>query len=86
MTIETTNTAPESTVEPIDDISHSEEIIVEPDRSNFLPSKTLIAAIFILTISIGTAIFAGCFLWSLSDHQTSAEDTTTTAQTEQTDH
>ncbi len=49
----------------------------QESESNFTrPSKTLIAAISILTFTLGVAGYAGFTLWSLSDHSATAEQTT----------
>jgi hypothetical protein len=50
-------------------------------RGFVLPSLTLIFALFLLTTSIGIALSAGFFLWSLSDHPVTPE-ASTAAQSE----
>jgi flagellar basal body-associated protein FliL len=57
-----------------DEIDDDEDIDSESGFSR--PSKTLIAAIFILTLTLGIAGYAGFTLWSLSDHSTTAEQST----------
>jgi hypothetical protein len=52
----------------------------EIESSGFRPSKTLIAALFILAVTLGIAGYAGFTLWSLSDHSTAAEQPTTDRQ------
>ncbi len=73
-----------------DDISEStldiisDELTDEPESTRLFtgPSKTLIAALTILAVTIGVAIYAGCMLWSLSNHPTTSEEPTATEQTD----
>jgi hypothetical protein len=57
----------------IDDEIDDEEMDSESGFSR--PSKTLIAAILILTFTLGIAGYAGFTLWSLSDNSATAEPT-----------
>jgi hypothetical protein len=57
------------------EIDDDEEMDSESGFSR--PSKTLIAAISILTLTLGVAGYAGFTLWSLSDHSATAEQPTT---------
>ena len=73
-----------------DDISEStldiisDELTDEPDSTRLFtgPSKTLIAALTILAVTIGVAIYAGYMLWSLSNHPTTSEEPTATEQSD----
>jgi hypothetical protein len=73
-----------------DDISEStldilsDDLTDEPGSTRLFtgPSKTLIAALTILAVTIGVAIYAGCMLWSLSNHPTTSEEPTATEQTD----
>ena len=60
-----------------DDIDDDEEI---QSATSFRPSKTLLAALFILTVTFSVAGYAGFTLWSLSDHSATAEQTTAEPQ------
>lgn len=72
----------ETTASSIDladeDIDEAEEM--DSESSFNRPSKTLIAAIFILTFTLGIAGYAGFTLWSLSDHSATAEQPTVEQQ------
>jgi hypothetical protein len=74
--------ASEATTSSIDsadaEIDDDEEMDSESGFSR--PSKTLIAAIFILTFTLGVAGYAGFTLWSLSDHSATAEQPTAEQQ------
>jgi flagellar basal body-associated protein FliL len=87
--LDSNETPTESHVEPIDGTSESsseistdalddEAVAAQSGR----PSKTLVAAILILTVTIGIALYAGFTLWSLSDHQASPQESTTSEQTD----
>jgi hypothetical protein len=89
--LEPTETNQTATVEP-DELSESaglpsDELDDETTdettgkRGFVLPSLTLIFALFLLTTSIGIALSAGFFLWSLSDHPVTPE-ASTAAQSE----
>jgi hypothetical protein len=80
--LEPTETSQKATVE-LDELSDStdtpsEELDDETTvkRGFVLPSLTLIFALFLLTTSIGIALSAGFFLWSLSDHPVTPEAST----------
>jgi hypothetical protein len=79
--IEPTETTQKVTLEP-DELSDSTGTPSELDdettakRGFVLPSLTLIFALFLLTTSIGIALSAGFFLWSLSDHPVTPEAST----------
>jgi hypothetical protein len=62
---------PSSTDLMDDEIDEDDEI--DSDSGFGRPSKTLIAAIFILTLTLGVAGYAGFTLWSLSDYSATAE-------------
>ncbi len=66
-----------SSIDLTDEETDDEEMESAP---GFRPSKTLIAALFILTVTLGIAGYAGFTLWSLSDHSTTAEQPTTEQQ------
>ncbi len=51
---------------------------VLPTNAINRPSKTLLFAIFLLTTTIGIALSAGYFLWSLNDPQIHPETPTST--------
>jgi hypothetical protein len=86
--IELPKTASEVSVEPKDEIAESS--IASPSdeldddeseiQSGFRPSKTLLVALFLLTLTFGVAGYAGFTLWSLSDHSASSEEPTTTQE------
>jgi hypothetical protein len=88
--LEPTETTQKATIEP-DELSDSVPPTDELDdelhdetttkRGFVLPSLTLILALFLLTTSIGIALSAGFFLWSLSDHPVTPE-ASTSAQSE----
>jgi hypothetical protein len=85
--MESPKTASEVSVEPIAESSEasiasaSDELDDESEiQSGFRPSKTLLVAIFILTLTLGVAGYAGFTLWSLSDHSASSEAPTTTPE------
>lgn len=85
--LEPTETNQKATVEP-DELSEStgtpsDELDDETTtkRGFALPSLTLLFALFLLTTSIGIALSAGFFLWSLSDHPVTPE-TSTAAQSD----
>jgi flagellar basal body-associated protein FliL len=61
-----------------DEIDDDEEMDSESGFNR--PSKTLIAAIFILTLTLSVAGYAGFTLWSLSDHSATAEQPTAEQQ------
>jgi hypothetical protein len=80
--LEPTETTQKALVEP-DELSESmdtpsdeldDETTVK--RGFVLPSLTLLFALFLLTTSIGIALAAGFFLWSLSDHPVTPEAST----------
>ncbi len=78
--IESPKTASEVSVEP-SIASPSDETDDESElQSGFRPSKTFLLAIFILTLTLGVAGYAGFTLWSLSDHSVSSEEQTTTPE------
>jgi hypothetical protein len=81
-----TKATPKDTIEPIDDISTIStaelDSEVDPVPSFNGISKTLVAAIAILTVTIGIAVYAGSILWSLSDRSVNSEQPTTTAETD----
>jgi hypothetical protein len=62
----------ESTGTPSDELD--DETTAKPGF--VLPSITLLFALFLLTTSIGIALTAGFFLWSLSDHTVTPEAST----------
>jgi hypothetical protein len=79
--LEPTETNQKATVEPdelLDTVTPSDELDDETitKRGFVLPSLTLIFALFLLTTSIGIALSAGFFLWSLSDHPVTPEAST----------
>jgi hypothetical protein len=84
--LEPTETTQKATIEP-DELSDSGTSSDELDdettakRGFALPSITLLFALFLLTTSIGIALSAGFFLWSLSDHPVTPE-ASTAAQSE----
>jgi hypothetical protein len=85
--LEPTETNQKSTLE-LDELSDSadtpnDELDDETTgkRGFVLPSITLLFALFLLTTSIGIALSAGFFLWSLSDHPVTPE-ASTAAQSE----
>ncbi len=65
-------------------IDLSDDAIDDDDEmeseSGFRPSKTLLAALFILTLTFSIAGYAGFTLWSLSDHSATAEQQPTEQQ------
>jgi hypothetical protein len=73
--MKSSESAPEATASSIDladdKIDDEEELNSESGFNR--PSKTLIAAIFILTLTLGVAGYAGFTLWSLSDRSATAE-------------
>jgi hypothetical protein len=80
--LEPTETNQKATVEP-DELSESMETPSDElddettAKQGFaLPSITLLFALFLLTTSIGIALGAGFFLWSLSDHPVTPEAST----------
>jgi hypothetical protein len=79
--LEPTETTQKATVEPakpIDTGTPSDELDDETTtKTGFVwPSLTLIFALFLLTTSIGIALSAGFFLWSLSDQPVTPEAST----------
>ena len=70
---EPTDAIAESTADLLSEELGDEEAEFQPIR----PSKTLIAAILMLAVTIGISFFAAVTLWSLSDHQASPEHTAT---------
>jgi hypothetical protein len=84
--LEPTETTQKEQIQP-DELSESGTPSDELDdettvkRSFALPSITLLFALFLLTTSIGIALSAGFFLWSLSDHPVTPE-ASTAAQSE----
>jgi hypothetical protein len=85
--LEPTETTQKATIEP-DELSEStgtpsDELDDETTtkRGFVFPSITLLFALFLLTTSIGIALSAGFFLWSLSDHPVTPE-ASTAAQSE----
>jgi hypothetical protein len=80
--MKSSKSAPDATASSIDladdEIDDDEEMDSESGFSR--PSKTLIAAIFILTLTFGVAGYAGFTLWSLSDHSATAEQPTAEQQ------
>jgi hypothetical protein len=88
--LEPTETNKKAIIEP-DELSESgapsDELNDELDdetttkRGFALPSITLLFALFLLTTSVGIALSAGFFLWSLSDHPVTPE-ASTAAQSE----
>ncbi len=79
--LEPTETTQKTTVEP-DELADlgtpSDELDDETTetRGFVFPSLTLIFALFLLTTSIGIALSAGFFLWSLNDHPVTPETST----------
>jgi hypothetical protein len=85
--IESPKTVSEVSVEPKDEIAASSIASPSDDldddselQSGFRPSKTLLVALFLLTLTFGIAGYAGFTLWSLSDHSASSEAPTTTQE------
>jgi hypothetical protein len=77
--IEPTETNPTTTGEP-DELSESTDTPsnelddeTTQTRGFALPSITLLFALFLLSVTLGIAISAGFFLWSLSDHPVTPE-------------
>jgi hypothetical protein len=80
--LEPTETNQKATVEP-DELSESTDTLSDElddetitKRGFVLPSITLLFALLLLTTSIGIALGAGFFLWSLSDHPVTPEAST----------
>lgn len=67
---------PEQNTEPHNEINSASELADESTVVGFRPSKTLLAALAILSLTLGTAAYAAYTLWSLSDYQPSSEEAT----------
>jgi hypothetical protein len=76
--MKSSESAPEATASSIDlaDDKIDDEEEIDSESGFNRPSKTLIAAIFILTLTLGVAGYAGFTLWSLSDRSATTEQPT----------